>query len=49
MKKPKAIKSDLLAYIQNLIPRNLSVIDAFVENSHLVAVLNNGLHIKIKQ
>lgn len=49
MKKQKAMKSDLLAFLQAMLPKNLTVSDAFMENSWIVAILSNGLRIKIKQ
>lgn len=52
MKTKNAMNSDLIAYFQEWIRKmlpNNQIIDMFMENKHIVAVLNNDLHIKIKQ
>lgn len=49
MKKQKSINSNLVAYIMSLLPKKTELIDAFMENSHLCIVVNDGLKIKIKQ
>ncbi len=48
MKKQKLVKSDFVAFAKSLIPKTREVVDIYLENSHLVMVLDNELHVKIK-
>lgn len=48
MKKAKPISSNTVEILKSYIPVE-RIVDMFTENNYLVAVLNTGLHIKIKQ
>ncbi len=52
MKQQKAMNSDLIAYFQAWIKRmlpNSKVVDMYMENSFIIAVLQNGWKFKVKQ
>jgi len=46
-KQNKPMNSDRVLYLKSLISKQREVIDLFVENSHIVAVLDSGLRVKI--
>ena len=44
----KAINSDKVQFIKSLLADKSKIVDLFLENSWIVAILDNGLRVKIR-
>jgi len=46
--KTKAINSDTVQYLKFLLPKERKIIDLSLQGNWILAILDNGLHVKIK-